>query len=406
MPPAAHATAAAWRAARKRAPQAETARLDLFEDGPGSRFLAALRIDGSDRRRVVRRIAAAILSTWVPLVAISAFDGHALGTGYRDSMLLDPAMTARFLVALPLLIIGAPILSSHMQSVARHFLRADLVKESERKRFDADIAVILRWRDSRLAFAMLAMLALLHGLSLGAGSVLEMPGSWRVANGHLSPAGWWFAVVSQPLYEFALLQLAYRVGLWWRFLWRVSRLDLQVTGTHPDGAGGLAFIAGVLPAFRLPLFAIGASAAGGLANVLIWTDATFMSFRYGIGALTLVLVGLTVAPLVFFNAPLAKAKHRAALVSAVLAGRQLRAFEAKWLGEKPHEVDETFRAPDFSAVDHLNATVAAVHRMNTLPFLRKHLIPLAAAVLIPFLPVAATQIPFDEILAQAWRLLW
>ena len=399
------ASEAAWPTAAKRGGETAPANLALFEGGPGATLQSVLRLQGADRRTAVRRALVAILLTWVPLVVLAAFAGRALASGVRDSMLLDPAMHARFLVALPLLILVAPSLSQQVQGIARQFLHAEIVKESERERFQADIGVILRWRDSRLAFAVVGLVAALHAVGLGAASIVEMPDSWRVTNGHLSPAGWWLIVVSQPLYDIVVLSFVYRVALWWRFLWRVSRLDLQLNGTHPDGVGGLAFVRGALPAFRWPLFAIGASAAGTLANLLLWTGASWANFRYAIAALALLLVVLTVGPLVFFNAPLGRAKHRAALVSGVLAGRQLRAFEAKWLGEKSYEADETFRAPDFSSVDHLNATVAAVHRMNTLPFLRKHVIPLAVAVLVPFLPVAMMEMPFEEILAQLWKLL-
>ena len=405
MAPPSHATASNWQAPPARPRDSEPVRLALFEGGPCAPLEAMVRLHGTDRRSVLRRVLVAFLLTWLPLVVLTALTGQALGSSFRDSMLLDPAMHARFLVALPLLIVAAPVLTRQLQSIAQHFLRAEIVKTSERERFQADIAAIMRWRDSRIAFALIAGVAALHALALGAASIVEAPASWRVTTGHLSPAGWWLVVVSQPLYDIAVLQFGYRVALWWRFLWRVSRLDLQLNGTHPDGAGGLAFVASALPAFRLPLFAIGASSAGTLANVLLWTGASFSSFKYAIAALAIVLVGLTVGPLVFFNAPLARAKHRSALVSGLLAGRQLRAFEAKWLGEKSFEADETFRAPDFSSVDHLNATVASVHRMNTLPFLRKHLIPLAAAVLIPFLPVAMLEFPIDEILSQLWNLL-
>lgn len=384
---------------------AEPARLALFEGGPDEALQRALRVAGSERRNVVRRALVAVLVAWVPLVVLSALGGRALGSSYRDSMLLDPAMDARFAIALPLLVLAAPALSRRMQSIVAHFLRAELVKPTERARFHEDIVAVLRWRDSRAAFALMVAVAAIHALALGAASIAEMSGSWRVADGGLSAAGWWLVVVSQPLYDIVVLQFLYRVALWWRWLWRVSRLDLQLNGTHPDGAGGLSFVAGVLYAFRVPLFAIACSAAGSLANVLLWTGASLTSFRYAIAALAVVLVALAAGPLAFFNAPLARAKQRDALVSGVLAGRQLRAFEAKWLGDKSIEVDETFRAPDFSSVDHLNATVAAVHRMNTVPFLRKQLIPLAVAVLLPFVPVAAIEMPLDEIVSQVWQLV-
>jgi hypothetical protein len=63
------------------------------------------------------------------------------------------------------------------------------------------------------------------------------------------------------------------------------------------------------------------------------------------------------------------------------------------------------RSPDFSAVGDFNPTVTAMQKMNTLPFLPKQLVPLIVAALLPFLPVAAIEIPLQEILRQVWKLV-
>jgi hypothetical protein len=43
--------------------------------------------------------------------------------------------------------------------------------------------------------------------------------------------------------------------------------------------------------------------------------------------------------------------------------------------------------------------------MKMLPFLPKQLVPLVVAALLPFLPVAAIEIPLKEILSQIWKLV-
>jgi hypothetical protein len=88
-----------------------------------------------------------------------------------------------------------------------------------------------------------------------------------------------------------------------------------------------------------------------------------------------------------------------------LAGRQLRAFEEKWLGATPPAPGEMLQAPDFSAVADFNPTVTAIQKMDTLPFRPKQLLPLVIAALLPFLPVAAIEIPLQEILVQVLKML-
>ncbi len=381
----------------------------LFEGGPFAKVQAALRLAGMERRHLQRKVIGAVLVTWVPLAVLAAVQGRAIGPPWRDSMLLDVAMCARFLVALPLLILATPGLRRSLETIVHHFLDAELVKESERDSFFANITSTIRLRDTWVATVVLVALVCTDAVVFGTVWVAEMPVSWRVirAAGHrsLTLAGWWLVVVSEPLFEIAVLQLLYRLALWWRFLWKTSRLDLHLDAAHPDGAGGLAFLAMALPAFRLPVFAIAASSAGALANLMLWTGAFFESFQYAIATFVAVLVALMAGPLVFFKGQLSKAKQRAVLGCGALAGRQLRAFEEKWLGANPPAASEMLRAPDFSAVGDFSPTVTAMQKMNTLPFLPKQLVPLVVAALLPFLPVAAMEIPLKEILTQVWKLV-
>jgi len=381
----------------------------LFDDGPFAKLQATLRLAGTEQRHVRRRLIFAVLLTWVTLAVLAAVQGRAIGPTWRESMLLDVAMYARYLVALPLLILATPGCRRKLQTIVHHFLDAELVKEQERKSFFANINAMLQWRDSVVAAVVLVALAVANALTFGAVSVAELPDSWRVAGaaGHrsLSLAGWWLVAVCEPLYKIVMLQLLYRLALWWRFLWKTSRLDLHLNAAHPDGAGGLAFLGMVLPAFRLPVFAIATSVAGALANLILWMGASFASFQYAIAAFAVGLIALTAGPLVFFNGQLDKAKQRAVLACGALAGRQLRAFEEKWLAANRPAAGDMLQAPDFSAVIDFNQTVTAMQKMKMLPFLPKQLVPLVVAALLPFLPVAAIEIPLKEILSQVWKLV-
>ena len=381
----------------------------LFEEGPFAKVHAVLWLAGTEQRYVRRRLIFALLATWIPLAVLAAVQGRAIGPTWRESMLMDVGMYARYLVTLPLLILATPGFRRKLQIIVHHFLDAELVKEPERESFFANITAVLRWRDSVLAAVVLAALAVANALTFSTLSVAEMPDSWRVAgtagDRSLSLAGWWLVAVCEPLYNIAMLQLLYRLALWWRFLWKTSRLNLHLNAAHPDGAGGLAFLGMVLPAFWLPLFAIAASGAGGLANLMLWTAASFESFQYAIAAFAAALVALAAGPLVFFQGQLRKAKRRAVLGCGALAGRQLRAFEEKWLGVSPAASAEMLQSPDFSAVWDLNSTVTAMEKMNTLPFSPKQLVPLVVAALLPFLPVAAIETPVKDILWQMWKLV-
>ena len=83
--------------------------------------------------------------------------------------------------------------------------------------------------------------------------------SWHGApvNGLWRPslAGWWLGLVSLPLFQFLLLRWYFRIFIWARFLWHVSRVELSLVPSHPDKLGGLGFLSG-------SVFALSACASG------------------------------------------------------------------------------------------------------------------------------------------------
>ena len=219
--------------------------------------------------------------------------------------------------------------------------------------------------------------------------------TWRTlgsaGHGSLSWAEWYFAGVSQPIYVFIVMHFLYRVCLWWRALWMISRLDLQLRGAHSDEAGGLMFLGYSLPPCRLPAFALAAGLAGGLANLVLATGVSVLNFKYVIIAMSLLITGLFAGPLVFFNPQLRRAKFRASLSHDRTLLEQLRQFEQKWIGQSRDT--NLLEVPDFSAVIDLSSTVDTVHEMSRFPIRGHALVELIVATLLPFLPVLALQIP-------------
>jgi len=388
---------------------AAEAHFALFDNGPFTPLQVPLRLTGTEQHHVRRRIIAVVLLTWIPLVVLAALQGTAIGPDRRHSMLLDPAMYARYLVAMPLLIYATTGVRRKLRAIFFHFLDSGLVREQDRQAFLDNTTAILKWRDSKIAAVVIVAMAIVKSVTVGNFSVAEMSDSWRVmgAVGHqsLSYAGWWQFAVCDTLYSILVLQLIYRLALLWRFFGKTAQLDLHLDAAHPDGAGGLAFLGIIFSSFRVPLFAIAASAAGALANLMLYMGVSFKDFRWAIGALVVGLVAIVSGPLVFFNPQLRRAKERAVLGCGALSGRQLQAFENKWLDRTPRDAREMLEAPDFSAVADLNTTVANARSMNTLPFRLKQLLPVAFAALLPFVPVAAIETPLTEIFKAMLKLV-
>ena len=100
-----------------------------------------------------------MLLTWVPLLVLSAVQGLAIGHDVSIPYLYGFAAYARFLVAVPLLILAEGLIEHHIAGVAAHFRHARLVPERQYPEYEAALDRALRLRDSTLAEVVLFGLA-------------------------------------------------------------------------------------------------------------------------------------------------------------------------------------------------------------------------------------------------------
>jgi archaellum biogenesis protein FlaJ (TadC family) len=80
-----------------------------------------------------------------------------------------------------------------------------------------------------------------------------------------------------------------------------SRALIGNSLAHPDLAGGLQFVGLSLRAFLLLSFTISMSAAGGVAQRVLYTGTSFFSFIYVIVAVVILSLVLFVGPLLVFG---------------------------------------------------------------------------------------------------------
>jgi hypothetical protein len=74
-----------------------------------------------------------------------------------------------------------------------------------------------RWRDSTLVALTIFLIV--------EGARTDSPGTistWRnAASGHLSATGWWYMLVSLPVYQVLIWRWCARLLIWWHLLWRM-----------------------------------------------------------------------------------------------------------------------------------------------------------------------------------------
>jgi hypothetical protein len=379
-----------------------------LEAGPFIHYLKLAGLAGIEANRVARRAVLAALIAWLPLVALAAVQGLALGPDPRESLLLDVSIGSRYLLALPLLIAADAVCLPALGRILRHFRDSGLVAETSLPRFDALVQSTRQLVQSPGAELGLVALAYVGTLALGSVLYPETVSTWvvpiRDGVGHFSLAGWWRALVSQPLFLVVQLAWLWRILLWARLLWGISRMELRLVPSHPDLAGGLGFTVASLRAFSMVALGLAVSVAGTVAENVLHRGEPLQAFRIPVGGFVILVLVLFAGPLLFLAFPLLRAQPRGRLQYGALAMAMGQEFERRWL--QPGSVDaDSLAMQDFSATTDLYSIASNVYHMRIVPLDLRSLVPLALATVLPFVPVILIALPFKQVLELVGKLL-
>ena len=389
----------------------ETQDFSLVLGGPLFQLLRRSHLSGDTLELIRQRIVVIALLAWLPLLALAALEGQALGGRAAIPFLLDVDVHVRFLVTLPLLIVAELVVHQRMRLVVSQFLERNLIPASALPRFDAAIASAFRLRNSVLAEVLLiafvyiigVLLLWRHYVALTTITWYAMP----TAEGlKLSVTGLWYAYVSLPIFQFLLVRWYYRIFIWIRFLWQVSRIQLSLIPTHPDRVGGLGFLPNAVFAFMPLAVAHGALLAGLIANRIFYVGAALPDFKIEISVLAVFLLCLVLGPLLVFSPQLAQAKRTGNREYGALAERYVREFDAKWLrGGAPADAP-LVGSSDIQSLADLANSFEVVRTMQIAPITRDALIRLVVATLAPVVPLALTMMPLEELLRKLLGILF
>lgn len=345
---------------------------------------------------------------WLPLALSTALGGTFL-EGVSVPFLYDLDVHVRFLIALPLLIAAEPIVHSRLREIVAQFRERNLIAPEDRRSFDDIITGTMRLRNSVTIEIILLMVAFAGFYWLWRSQVSLSVASWYATSTpkgiSFTWAGYWYAFVAIPIYRFILLRWYFRILIWYVFLFRVSRLRLQLKPLHPDGAGGLEFLSQSVDAISPVLLAQSAFYSGIIGNQIWHTGTTLPEYKILIGVIATFLIMLVLLPLAFFALPMAAAKRSQLPKLGVLGARYASEFDQKWL-ETPQTSDkELLGSADIQSLADLAGGFAVVHDMRLLPFGRNTVTRLVILIALPLLPLALTMVPFDVLLQQLIKLI-
>jgi hypothetical protein len=360
-------------------------------------------------RHVTGQVVFAALLAWAPLLVFTAYDGTALGNKVHIPFLVDIIQYARFFIALPCAIAVGNYINPRLEGVLNSFLKGGFVTSHDRPRFDSAIRRAKTLASSlTVEFVILALVYAYAWLGLHRSSSAGLS-SWTHArtgaNVPQSPADWWFLCVSMPLLLFGWFLWLWRLGVWTYLLFRISRLGLRVLATHPDGAGGLNFVNVSMRRFAVLIFAISSILCASIGEEIVFNGARLKSYELELASFFLVCLAVTLGPLLVFTPTLIRSKLSFWARYGPLASRYMQEFDDKWIVRTGDSHQHLLGTPDIQSLADLRHSYAGISQMRTMLPSQTTVGILAAAYVLPSIPLLASIIPLRQVISEVYTLL-
>jgi hypothetical protein len=353
-----------------------------------------------------RRVLLLVAAVWLPMLILSGLSGHATGHDVSVAFLHDPEVNCRLLIALPLLQVAGWILAYSLLLQVKELLHSGIVPKPEQGRFDAAVQEARRLHDSPVFEVILWIISFSVAILMRVVIVPDISSTWERHGGAITPAGWWHMVIALPVLFFSLLRILWVFVLWAWFLFRISRLQLQLTATHPDHAGGLGFLAWGLASFAPMLAAFSTVMSAGFAYEIYHRGESLDSLKYHLMVYVVLVTIIVHLPLLPFTGRLSRCRIHGLLEFSRLVWRHDRAFDEKWLHQPPSSIKEQLLGTsDVQSLADIATGYEHVNEMRLVLFDTKAATVLAVASVLPMLPLLGTAIPIHEIIVKLGELL-
>jgi hypothetical protein len=240
--------------------------------------------------------------------------------------------------------------------------------------------------------------------------ILTLPVStWYAVNRgggglRLTPAGWFYAFVSLSIFRFFLFRWLFRIFIWYRFLWQVSRMPLHFNLYHPDHAGGLGFLSVGSLAIEPVFVAQSVVISSFIYAHILYDRQRLPDFKMEIATFVILALIVLILPLTFFAIKLEYAGRQAKGEFGTLASHYVDDFRKKWVEGGAAPGDPLLGTPDLQSLADLANSFAVVNQMRLLPLNKQAVIRIVVFLVFPFLPLFLTMFPLEEVLKSLFNL--
>lgn len=386
-------------------PSASLANFRASHGGPFFELQAQLRLLRENTLRAGTRAVLFVALAWGVPFLLGIPRSFSLDHSH-NAYLADPGVWAKFFIGIGAFVLAEQQVERGLRARLAQFVRAPIIAPTALAQATRELSEALRQRDSRRAELVCLVVAIfaaaLSYLNFHTVDVSSWAVEHRPEGNRISAAGWWSICVSLPLFVFLFLRGMWRHLVWAHLLRRIAGLDLRLVATHPDGKGGLAFIAQYPNAYVFFVFGMSSAIAAAIAKNLLQEGLSMTTFSMVMTGWLAIVIAFFAYPLSAFTPPLSRLKQDGLALLGAQATRYHRAAERKAVGRNIFEDPTPEPADEIADPSKL---FDATQKLKTVLVSRAAVVPVAAAALIPFAVAGATKLPYKEVFSVMKKLL-
>ncbi|KQY12164.1 hypothetical protein ASE23_28295 [Rhizobium sp. Root73] len=347
------------------------------------------------------------LAWFIPLL-LGLPQSLSLDTSSGLTYLADLGVWSKFFIAVGAFVLSEQQIEKQLRKKLRQVISAPIIAPTSFTAAAHAVNQALQQRNSKVAEIICLVIAILAAMVAIRHQYTVETSSWAVvaspAGNTITFAGWWTLIVSVPLFWFLALRGVWRHFVWSILLRKIAQMELRLVSTHPDGKGGIGFLADYPNAYMTFVFGISCAVAAAVAKNVLQETPPISHLTMLMGGWLVIVLALFAYPLSAFSKPLAELKKATMTRLTAQATQFQRLTERKLMGSNV-VADSASEAEEVQDVTDPGKQYDATRKLSTLLLNRSALLPVSAAALFPFAIVAATRVPFKEVMSLVKKLL-
>jgi hypothetical protein len=334
-------------------------------------------------------------TAWVVLIILTLIEGN----GSRIFTLALVAGHMRLLVVIPLFFLCEAMVDPRMTAFIKMIVASDVVPQHSVSTLKYELSRVSRLNNSWGPDATFLFVAVMLSSAGSFVNIFGLTATYRptVDASEMTMAGWWYWNICLTLFRFLMLRWIWRLCLWAFTLWRISRMQLNLVPTHPDGAAGLGYLEVVQAHFMPLVFAISVLQAA-MFTEEIYTGRMVLEDTYPVLILILVIDAvLFLGPLFIFSSKLWASRVNGLSNYMIFAASYVKDFDKKWLSQNAKREEPLLGTADLQSLADLGNSINVVRNMNWVPLSTRTLAHMALIALLPMLPLLLLKYPVTEL---------